>query len=150
MCRCSTPEENEKYSWVGSIPFDRSFVPIAFGGQSYGPRSRKLSNCAYITTSREHKVHFLLSREEVSVLRTVSYLDPALTLNFLRLSTSFFGGSAYNHTRTKAKNPTTTLHRPAIHGHAPVIAQLRGHSSCAKCRTVTCRFSSMVVKNGRL
>lgn len=71
-------------------------------------------------------------------------------LNFLLLWLSSFGGSAYNHRTTNAKNPTMTLHRPAIQGHAPLMAQDLGHSSCAKWRTVTCLFSSMLVSQGRL
>src|SRR2546421_13002187 len=62
-------------------------------------------------------------------------------LKIFDLSSSF-GGSQYSQMATKATNPPTTLHKPAIHTQPPVMRQLLGHSSCAKCRTVTCRFSS--------
>lgn len=72
-------------------------------------------------------------------------------LNFrLRSLSSPLGGSEYSQSATKARKPPMTLHRPVIQGQAPLMAQDRGHSSCAKWRTVTWRFSSMLVSQGRL
>ena len=62
----------------------------------------------------------------------------------------FSVGAEYNHSATKANHPATVIQIPPIQTHAPLICQLLGHSSCAKCRTVTCCFSSIFVRNGRL
>jgi hypothetical protein len=59
-------------------------------------------------------------------------------------------GALYIQSPINMIHPTTVPHTPAIHTHPPLIAQLRGHSSCAKCLTVTVLFSSTLVKKGRL
>ncbi len=70
---------------------------------------------------------------------------------FFPLVVNFKGtGALHNHNATNAIQPATVTAIPAIHGHAPLIAQLRGHSLCAKWRTVTVFFSSMFDKNGLL
>jgi hypothetical protein len=69
----------------------------------------------------------------------IFYLFPALK--------SAFGcaGFEYNHNATNPNHPATVTQMPEIHGQAPLITNDRGHSSCAKCRTVTVFFSSTFV-----
>ena len=70
---------------------------------------------------------------------------------FFPLFVNFNGtGLLHNHNATKPTHPATVTAIPAIQGQAPVMAQLRGHSSCAKWRTVTVFFSSMLESKGRL
>jgi hypothetical protein len=59
------------------------------------------------------------------------------------------GGALYNHNPTNIIHPTTVTVTPEIHGHAALMTQLRGHSSCAKWRTVTVVLSSMFERKGR-
>lgn len=62
---------------------------------------------------------------------------------------TFVGGALYNHNPTKRIHPTTVTVTPEIHGHAALMTQLRGHSSCAKWRTVTVVLSSTLERKGR-
>ncbi len=59
-------------------------------------------------------------------------------------------GSQYSHNATTPSQAMTVAQIPTSPTQAPLIAQLRGHSSWAKCRTVTERFSSTEVRKGRL
>lgn len=70
---------------------------------------------------------------------------------FFPLVVNFSGtGALQSHRATKAIQPVTVTAIPVIQGHAPLIAQLRGHSSWAKCRTVTVFFSSTFDRKGLL
>ena len=73
---------------------------------------------------------------------------PVSFLTFALISSR--GGSQYSQSTTKHTKPATTVHSPATQGQAALITKLLGHSSWAKCRTVTCRLSSIVVRKGRL
>lgn len=68
---------------------------------------------------------------------------------FFPVFTFTAGGALYNHSPTNIIHPTTVTATPEIHGHAALMTQLRGHSSCAKWRTVTVVLSSMFERNGR-
>ena len=71
--------------------------------------------------------------------------------NFFPVAVSFSGtGALHSHKATKAIQPIIVTAMPVIQGHAPLIAQLRGHSSWAKWRTVTVFFSSTFDMNGLL
>ena len=59
-------------------------------------------------------------------------------------------GSLQSQIATNPIHPTTVTQMPPIHTQPPLISQLRGYSSWAKCRTVTSSLTSMLVKNGRL
>ena len=57
-------------------------------------------------------------------------------------------GALHSQTATNATHPTTVTATPPIQGHAALMTQLLGHSSCAKCLTVTVVFSSTLDRNG--
>lgn len=73
----------------------------------------------------------------------------AIYCTFFAITTSETG-LLQSHSATNATQPTTVTTIPPIHGHAFDMTQLLGHSSCAKCLTVTVFFSSRLEKNGRL
>ena len=88
-------------------------------------------------------------------LLILSYKYPVPPVNiystFFPLVVNFNGtGLLHSHSATNAIHPVTVTAIPVIQGHAPLMTQLLGHSSCAKCLTVTVFFSSMLEKNGRL
>jgi hypothetical protein len=97
------------------------------------------------------RMHAIAQNTSIECLaRTFRVNICILYLPAIFLRSSSFGGSQYSQMATNTTNPTTTLQSPATQTHPPVILQLLGHSSCAKCRTVTCLFSSTFVRNGRL
>lgn len=59
-------------------------------------------------------------------------------------------GLLYIQMAQKPTNPVTVAAMPDSQGQAPEMTKLRGHSSCAMCRTLTVRFSSTYVTSGRL
>lgn len=71
--------------------------------------------------------------------------------NFFPFAVNLTGtGLLQSQRATNANQPVTVTAMPPIQGQAALISQERGNSSCAKCRTVTVFFSSMLERKGRL
>ncbi len=84
------------------------------------------------------------------VLHIISYTDLSFFFYCSFFPELLLGGALNSHTTTKTNQPNTVVQIPAIPIQAPLMRQLLGHSSCAKCLTVTVVFSSTFVKKGRL
>ena len=85
----------------------------------------------------------------VPVYVAKSKISSSFHCAFFPVDTFTAGGALYNHNPTNIIHPTTVTATPEIHGHAALMTQLRGHSSCAKWRTVTVVLSSILERKGR-
>lgn len=75
---------------------------------------------------------------------------PLSFISFISLQFFLPTGLLYIHIAQNPTKPDTVAPMPEIQGQAPEMTKLRGHSSCAKWRTLTVFFSSMLVRKGRL